>query len=273
MFSPFETSIRHIYDVAYIKDAASRYQGDEQSLLINRPLHISIIKSTPIMLSHKLTVLNKPGVIIFNQPETFQTLSGTLQESDRERPDMGNINVTLAIKSSTQYFNPRLVDLQLGNLEQNKTIWLYRDLSTSWGSRRSVYGQLVMENGTIIPWAILHLKINYQPGNSLTLYAQANAQGDFDIPLNSVPQPARNISTYSAELTILAPTVSQLSTSVQMMNPDQFVAVNIGIKNKPGTHSGQPPEIDFQPLMSLDLKPDKRTRLLTRDHDRLIIKH
>ena len=272
MFNPLETSIRHIYDVAYIKDAATRYQGDDKSLLINRPLHISIIKSTP-MMSRKLTIFNKPGVIIFNQPEKFQILSDTLQESDRERPDMGNISVTLAIKSTTQYFNPRLVDLELGDLEQNKTIWLYRDLNTFWGSRCSVYGQLVMENGTVIPWAILQLKINYQPGNSLTLYAQANAQGDFDIPLNSLPQPARNISTYNAELSILAPTVTQLNESVQLMNPDQFVAVNIGIKNKPGTHSGQPPEIDFQPLMSLALKPDKRTRLLTKDHDRLIIKH
>ena len=97
--------------------------------------------------------------------------------------------------------------------------------------------------------------------------AQADAHGDFILPLNRIPPLAADApsSTYSAALTVkIASQNDESSTDVSQIDPDQLIEADIESFNNAD---------DFLPFIEFDVTPGESKRIKKEDKSFIRLKY
>lgn len=162
---------------------------------------------------------------------------------------------------NSRWFGRDLLSLDSAHLEQN-AIGLFRHTqSTILSVGGSLRGNLQLESGEALSWAILSLSLQLQspppedgeepapPAPIVLVQAQANQFGDFVLPLNELPAAEFDmpVPIYSAQLRIQRCAIkSDLPDPDDLQNLDVLAmvpegdqpifAVSIGFQVKPGEH-------------------------------------
>ena len=125
----------------------------------------------------------------------------------------------------SQRFNARYIELNVGNA-QRKSVSIYRALhATQVGSSGCLAGTVENENG-VEPWALLTLTVTPTIGAPLVFVAQADAYGDFVLPVNEAPALDKDApsETYPSDLVIQRVAIEP---GTQLPNPDDLADLDI----------------------------------------------
>ncbi len=222
-----ETHWTQVENCLWLFDATSAGAANKPG--INKIVTINIFKITP---SQRFSLINKGHRIALLLPQHAQRNKAKSKDTLRAANpgveiDTTQLPVTRAelalgapqvtrIEGSlidpARQFNPRwfarnLLALDMNQLEQN-AIGLFRHtqaISASAGG--SVRGSLQLENGAVLPWAILTLRLQLQappPAPVFQFQTQANQFGDFIVSLTELAAPEFDMpaQVYNAQLRI-----------------------------------------------------------------------
>jgi hypothetical protein len=264
-----ETSWSHAGNFIWLFDATG--QGWDSKPGIDKHLQLTLTKMEP---EHRYQLLNKGNRIAillpehpqFNRQKSKDQMRAdnpgmeineenlAVTRNDLQRPDSVINRIEGILQDSSRHYNSRWfgVNLQPLNIDDAKinSIALFKNINairvTAAGSLR---GNLELESGANLPWAILTLKIEIpaadenDPPNILEFRAQANRFGDFLIPLDEFPALDSDplVETFSATLNI-----EKCAINNDQPDPDSLTSVNI--KDISGG-------ADFHPTTSFQIKP------------------
>lgn len=260
MINVYETQVSHVYDVIFYRDGSTRHLGDDKSAMVADSIDVKLLNG-----HQQLQVTQKPGLLVFTQKQSSQILPGTITEAQKSPPATNNLLVKMLLIPSQGQYNPRFASMTLGNINTQNTIWLYPAVQFSHGHHRALYGHIEFANKTPASWALLELRVEYKPAKFITLYAQADQNGEFDMPLTGLPSRPKNISHYLAHLTIKSQ-AEELADSQTAADPDSFSNRKVGLSIVNDV-------VTYGDTLSLNLKPELRTRVITTGTERLIINH
>ncbi len=263
-----ESQVSHVYDVLYYKDGSTRHMGEERSSVITQSINVKLLTANKEL---KLIPKSSSGTLIFTKKTNTQTITGIPDEGQKKRPVIVTSDITIELTQEDSQFHPRLANLTLGDMTAKKIIWLYPGLKHSHGQQQAIYGQAVFSDGTPASWSLLELEVEYKPQKTITLYAQADHNGDFDMPLKGLPLRPQNINHYPAKLLIKSQSEAQIQAANQIQDladPDTFLNKEVGshIDNQIVTYDDK---------LTINLIPEIRTRIMTEgtQEKQLIINH
>lgn len=171
----------------------------------------------------------------------------------------------------TRQFNSRwfardLQALDMNHLERN-AIGLFRHTQAiSLGGGGSLRGQLQLETGVALPWAILVLRLQLQapqPKPVIELQTQANQFGEFIVSLADLPALEFDmpIQVYSAQLRI-----ARCAIKSGLPDPDDVESLEV-LALAP---QGENPE--FVEFISFQIKPGEHQHLYSHEQTALLVK-
>lgn len=266
----FESQVSHISDAIRWRDGGSRHMGDTAGEIADRfELEITNINNQ----TGKLRMIQKAGAVVLYRPDSGRAFpenpgeSANTTQEQRSRPDETPYDLSAVIRHPSGHYNPRAVTLSLGSGDGHD-VWLYPALHRIKTGRRALFGSLSHEDGSPVRWALLQLTVEYAPPDkTITFYAQADINGDFELSLIGLPPKAKEISTYPATLVVQAADLGP----TDIPDPDAFVAMDIAeqVEEDEGEM-----EYEYEDELEFDLNPDQRTRLVTSgsDPERLVIR-
>lgn len=266
----FESQVSHVSDALRWRDGGSRHLGDAASGISDI---FEVIVTDIDNTTGRLRMIHKPGTVVLDRPDEGKAFPenpgepSQTTEEQRSRPDEPPYDLSAVIRHPSGRYNPRAITLSLGSGEGHD-VWLYPALCQLKTGRRALFGSLVHTDGSPARWALMQLTVEYAPPNkTITFYAQADINGDFELPLTGLPPKAKEIDTHPATLVILAAPLS----ADEIPDPDTFDAMDIA-----ASQTVEEGEIEYQygAELSFALNPDQRTRLVTSgsDPERLVIR-
>lgn len=251
----FESQVTHTTDALHWMDAGTRHMNDKANR-INELFNIEITNITT--QTARLKSIQKPGTLVFHRPDQGLSFpqapgdSAITTEEQRSAPSQVPFSLNAIIRHPTGRYNPRSVSLEIGNGEGH-SVWIYPALHSHSRSRRALFGSLKFTDQSPARWALLTLTVEYAPPDkTITLYAQADAHGDFELPLLGLPPLAKGITHFGASLSVTASTLGEHD----IPNPDTFSTMKMA-------ESWDDDEFDFENALEFELHPDQRTRLST----------
>lgn len=257
-----EIPIRHGSDFIYCYDATG-FTAEEHRPPVRNDWSLELREPTP---PRDLRLLKKNNQVVFfrSKPDGMQHILAK-EAATFEPPIRENFAIHGRITTVNQHFNPRDFSITAGE-GAGHGFALYRSpLGTTIPSAGALIGTLYYEPEDDQPlrpaaWAILTLVVTPTVGNSMAFTAQADAHGDFILPLNRIPALNKDApaSHYPAVLSIrAAEDVSALwpqQRSPAVLDPDDLVAAHIA--NTDGNEN-------FLPLIALRIIPGQTRRLVS----------
>ena len=162
-------------------------------------------------------------------------------------------------------FLPRRFSLN-GGTAAGHQIRLFRSpLGSRYGSAGGVFGRLTFADDAPAAWALVELSVKPPLGATQTYTAQADAHGEFILPLDRLPAVAVDavVKSYPATLTVLASATTDPNTP---FDPDELVACDVATGKDAG---GQP---EFAPSLSFTFTPGAISRVVSPEHSLLRLK-
>ncbi|HGX93133.1 MAG TPA: hypothetical protein ENK35_07440 [Candidatus Tenderia sp.] len=260
-----ETQLSHIIDALHWLDGSTRHM-ESKAQPINELLDVEITHITAE--TGRLKMIRKPGTIVFHRPDLGRSFpthpddSPITTEAQRKRPEIAPFTLKAVIRHPQARYNPRQVNLDIGS-GKGHSVWLYPALHHLATSHRAVFGSLRFDDQSPARWALLVLDVEYAPGKSVTFHAQADANGDFELPLQGLPPMAKGVDHFKATLAINAGMLDE----TEIPDPDNFTLRDIA-----KSRDAEKGEYDFEDELELALNPNQRTRLSTAGSALLFIK-
>ncbi|HSX85385.1 MAG TPA: hypothetical protein VLE50_08245, partial [Cellvibrio sp.] len=200
-------------------------------------------------------------------------------ETDFTRPVADTYPLRGRISPARHYFNPRLFSIDAG---QGAGHWLalYRSPSgTVIPSAGALIGTVVYDaedNQPLKPaaWALVTAVVTPTVGDPLRFIAQADAHGDFILPLNRMPALAKDApsSTYAAVLTVQMAVFDEEADNEEentnsddnnVIDPDQLVDADIESFTEGD---------DFLPSIELAVTPGNAMRITSQDKNFIVLR-
>lgn len=257
-----ETPIRHASDVIRLFEGSGCTSVGPRNA-IREKLDITLMSA-----GRPVTLVNKGAVVGLLEPQS-QTLNllfedGRATSADMVYPAQTTFAISGKASSVSGHFNPRFFSLTVGNGEARE-LTLYRaTAATGRVTAGSVEGNVVTASGAdriAEPWALLTLVVTPTVGDPLTFVAQADAHGDFTIPVSHAPALDKDAPSpsYSSTLTIQR---VPLETESGFPNPDAASALQIEslVTND-----------SFGPSITFDLVPGMKTTLVSAGEESLVV--
>lgn len=265
MVKVLETQLSHVIDALHWLDGGTRHM-ESKAQPINELFDLEITHITAE--TGRLKMIGKPGAVVFHRPDLGKSFpanpgeSPITTEAQRSRPEITPFTLKAVVRHPQAKYNPRQISLDIGNGDGHG-IWLYPALHRLAASRRAVFGSLRFDDQSPARWALLALDVEYAPGKSVTLHAQADSNGDFELPLLGLPPMAKGVEHFKATLAISA----NMLNETEIPDPDNFTRRDIA-----KSRDAEEDEYDFENELELALHPNQRTRLSTAGSALLFIK-
>jgi len=170
-----------------------------------------------------------------------------------------------SVSDPTGRYLPRAFSFTLGNTAQHK-VGLYRSpLGSNISKSGGIYGQISFDDNRIAAWALIELTVTPSVGTPLPFVAQADAYGEFCLPLNRLPALTKDAPspTYSAVLTVKA---STFANPDHLLNPDTLPSIQIAHEKDSNGIS------QFANSIDLAIAPGKVTKVVSPKHTRIVLK-
>lgn len=228
-FKVLETNILHASDVIYWLDGTSA-ENESNMLRLSYPMQIALTTRPA-----DLQLLNTAGKTALWRRPTESIVDGIATDSDLAFPVGVQYPLAGTVSDPDGRYIPRKFTVNAGNASRLSLVLYPTPQATQFTASGGVLGTLrFSSNNHPVPWALLTLSVSTALGATLTFRAQANANGDFMIPLNRVPPLPEGISNYSAELEILA----LLSADPEFpVDPEDLQIMNLGQLDSDNTFS------------------------------------
>ena len=246
----FESQVTHITDALYWLDGSTRHMNDKASG-IHESFNVEITNINT--QTARLKVIQKSGAIVLHRPDQGVSFPQTTNETQRSRPEQTPVTLNAIISHPAGTYNPRRVNIDIGSGEGH-SVWMYPALHSRSRHRRALFGSLRFEDQSPARWSLLELSVEYAPDKTITLYTQADAHGDFELPLVGLPPLAKGITHFDASLIIKASPLGEQD----IPDPDTFSPMKIA-----ESWDEDDEEFDFENELEFELHPDQRTRLST----------
>jgi hypothetical protein len=218
-----ETLIRHASDWIDWIDRTGFAAPDHQPR-VDSPLVVTLDQAP-----RDLQLYPKRGQTVLwrLRPEDLIALTrGPASASDLARPTEAPYPVEGWVSDPDGRFSPRRFSLNGGNAAGH-ALALYRSpKGTRLGSAGGLRGHIRIDGGPAVPWALVQVEITLPTAQKLPFIAQADANGDFLLPLDRLPALTKDAlsATYPATLDIRADlTASPESPS----DPDGFAPATL----------------------------------------------
>lgn len=269
-----EIPLRHGSDFLQCYDATG-YSAPDHRPLVRDSWSLSLHQPP-----RDLRVLSKAHQMQFFRtvPEAMQRIA-LPDETDFSRPIADTYPLHGRISPARRYFNPRLFTINAG---QGAGHWLalYRSPSgTVVPSAGALIGTVMYDSEDDQPlkpaaWALVTAVVTPTVGDSLSFIAQADAHGDFILPLNRMPALAKDApaSTYAAVLTVQMAAIDEEADNEEestnpdensVIDPDQLVDADIESFTEAG---------DFLPSIELAVTPGHAKRITSQDKHFIVLK-
>ncbi len=269
-----EIPLRHGSDFLQCYDATG-YSAPDHRPLVRDSWSLSLHQPP-----RDLRVLSKAHQMQFFRtvPEAMQRIA-LPDETDFSRPIADTYPLHGRISPARRYFNPRLFTINAG---QGAGHWLalYRSPSgTVVPSAGALIGTVMYDSEDDQPlkpaaWALVTAVVTPTVGDSLSFIAQADAHGDFILPLNRMPALAKDApaSTYAAVLTVQMAAIDEDADNEEentnpdennVIDPDQLVDADIESFTEAG---------DFLPSIELAVTPGHAMRITSQDKHFIVLK-
>ncbi len=249
-----ETHLLHVADQIFWLDGASH---SEPALMrrLQRPVLLDIQQAPA-----DLQFLHKAGrSACWRRPATDAIVAGSADQAQRSRPAMPPFHVSGQVRDSAGAYNPRRLSLSLGSGDGHAVVLYPSPAGVRWPRGGGLYGNLSLAaSGAALPWALLELEVDLPGGGSLLFRAQADAHGDFSLPLNRLPPLPESISQYDAQLRCRAALAAQAGA---VEDPEEFVAVELAALEEAG----------FAQDIPVSLRPGELRRVNSFNSDHLAV--
>ncbi len=212
-----ETNVLHSSDVIYWLDGTTA-ETQEAMTRIRAPLEV-VFSQKPRAVETR----HGAGKTAFWRPPEGPMVAGRASESERERPAQASFTVAGRVQDPAGRYNPRRFDLTLGDATGAGVPLYPSPMGAPTPVAGALYGSLRWADGeTPLPWALLELTVVPAAGDPLTFCGQADARGDFKVPLTRLPPLPESVSDYSATLRLRG---SATASPDEAADPDNLTAL------------------------------------------------
>ena len=224
-----ETNILHASDVIFWLDGTSA-EAPADMLRIAEPLLLQLTTRP-----RDLQVVHGGGKTAFMRRPVNEIVAGAASAADKQAPLTPTFTVAGVASDSAGRYVPRRFRIEAGNGAGHGLVVYPSPLGTRFGPAGGLTGTLRFNGSEApVPWALLTIVVTPAVGTPLSFRCQANARGDFRLPLNRLPPLPEGIASYSAELSIKA----LASASVDApLDPADLVSMDLGDLDSDGAFS------------------------------------
>ncbi|HNA05261.1 MAG TPA: hypothetical protein PLV48_15365 [Rhodocyclaceae bacterium] len=177
-----------------------------------------------LQLVHKTTAT----ALWRKRPPTLSgVLAGVAREADLQPPAQAAYALEGEISDPSGAYLPRLFSVDCGAVIGHR-IGLYRSpLAARYGRAGGVFGRIRLA-GRAAAWSLVVVRVTPPLGAALEFTAQADANGEFILPLDRLPALGVDalVKTYPATLRIAA---SPLAVAEQPFDPGKLVAHQVAV--------------------------------------------
>ena len=258
-----ETVIIHGGDLIEWHEAGA-FIGRPPCRIPSGRLNIEFKKASPsLRIVHKTN-----GMLLWSRNSSAASLvvNGEATAEDMKRASAATYPIIGSVSDSSGCYLPRIFTLMLGGSSQH-VIQLHRSpVGARFTNAGGIFGQVVFDDGTVAPWALIYLTLTPPLTTPISFVAQADNNGEFRLPLDRMPaQQQKHASTteYSAKLTVKAVRTEHPEHPV---DPDTLTAVKVA---KGVTVSGKS---QFADTLNLAITTGKIANIVSPRHQRIVIK-
>lgn len=261
-----EIPLRHGSDYVCCYDATGYSAQDHRPVVRNGwqlILHQAPRDLRMLSVGHKLKLFR-------NTPDTLPAIT-TYDKTDYTRSVVETYTLAGSIESTNRHFNPRRFVINAG---QGDGHWLalYRSpLGTVIPSAGALMGTLMIDEGNDQPvkpaaWALVSAVVTPTVGDAMQFTAQADAHGDFILPLNRIPPLTADApsSTYSVVYTAkIASQNNETLDNASGTNPEQMIEADIESFNNAG---------DFLPTIEFNVMPGITMQIKSKNKPFIVLR-
>ncbi len=196
-------------------------------------------------------------------PELSGMVAGRAGEADLLPPTQTAYPLEGAIDDPSGIYLPRRFSLACGAVIGHR-IGLYRSpFGSRYGRAGGLFGRIRLA-GKAAAWSLIVVRVTPPLGALLEFTAQADAHGEFILPLDRLPAVGVDalVKTYPATLSILA---SSLAVPERPIDPDDLAAHQVAV-GEDAAHV-----IQFSPELSLAVTPGVVSRITSPGQDLLLL--
>lgn len=262
-----ETNLLHADGALVWLDATS---GDpdapETMTAVREPLAVTLT-AHPADLRWRL----KPGRLVVWRRPALPMLAGAADAAARARPALVPYRIAGTAADPSGRFNPVRFELDITGAAGEPVLLFRAPLGAGAAGGGVLDGNLrfastgdAAVDGQPARWARLRLDVTLVPAEGDTpalvrgFVAQADAHGDFRLPLHRLPPLPDGVDAYTASLAITAPA----GAGVEAAPANGYAAMEIGGSEAP---------LAFAATRALTLIPGARARLASADLDHLAV--
>ncbi len=213
-----ETVIDHASDYIDLYDGSGYVASDYRPTI---PQRFDITLETAprdLHLVHK-----KRRIVMWRRREAAQhiVVAGRATAAEMTRPVASTYPVEGRVVDSLGLFNPRRFSLTAG-AGGGHAVALYRSpLGSAFETAGGILGAIAYEDETLASWALLDVLVTPTVGAPINFRAQADAHGEFILPMNKLPQLNVAGTTYPAVLSVRTSGLS----SDSIVDPENLTSV------------------------------------------------
>lgn len=224
-----ETNILHASDVIFWLDGTSA--GDPADMLrIPVPLELRLTTRP-----NDLRVVHGVGRTALLRRPVNEIIDGVASEADKQRPVMPTYPLAGVVSDGAGRYIPRRFLIDAGQAAGHALVVYPSPLGTRLGPPGGLLGTLRFAGSEApVPWALLTLEVTTALAATLTFRCQADAGGDFLLPLHRLPPLPEGITHYPATLGVTA----LLSANAgEALDPADLVTMELGALDSDGSFS------------------------------------
>jgi hypothetical protein len=216
-----ETNIIHASDVIYWMDGST---ADDEEIMqrLSQPLAVQLTDRPA-----DLQILQGNGKTAFWRRTDGTMVNGLADETDKAFPVTAAYSLAGCVEDSKGYYNPRNFSITAGGAAGHRIVLYPSPFGTRFSKAGGLTGTLRWSaTETQVPWAILTLQVTTSLDTTMVFRAQADARGDFLLPLKRLPPMPEGVTHYDAELALTAPGPA---ATTEPLNPaDDLTAALLG---------------------------------------------
>lgn len=257
-----ETLIIHGGDLVEWREA-SGYIGKSQSRITPERLQIEFSKAPKALRVYHKT----HGTLLWhkNSAGPSKVITTEVAEADLIAEVANTYEIEGSVSDPSGHYLPRTFAFTLGNTSEH-AIKLYQSpLASRFTQAGGIYGSVAFDNKIIAAWALITLTVTPSLGPALTFVAQADAHGEFNLPLDRLPALTKDApaTKYNAKLEVKASAAAKPETP---LDPEKLTAIKVA-KGKTGNGTTQ-----FADFFTFDITPGKVAKVTSPEHTQIVLK-
>ena len=206
----------------------------------------------------------RDGVLLWhpNAAGASKILARAVTQDDLQALPTATYAIVGRVSDPSGHFLPRTFAFTLGGTAEHAIALYHSPLGARFDHGGGIYGRIVFENQTPAAWALLTVTVTPPLGPVLAFTAQADAYGEFRLPLNRLPALTKDApaSSYGAKLEVRAAASADVP-----LDPETLTAAQVA-DGKDGDGVSQ-----FASFFTFAVTPGRIAEVASPEHDRIVL--